>query len=51
VPKIETPLSLIVIASILVISTVASLIKVKQDPSAKAHAGKIRGDKKEKESK
>ena len=51
VPKIETSLSLIVIASILVISTVASLIKVKQDPSAKAHAGKIRGDKKEKESK
>jgi len=51
VPKIETSLSLIVIAAILVVSTVASLIKSKRDPSAKAHAGKIRGDKKEKETK
>ena len=51
VPKIETSFSLIVISVILVISTIASLIKSKRDPSAKAHAGKIRGDKKEKEAK
>lgn len=51
VPKIETSFSLIVISVILVISTIASLIKSKRDPSAKAHAGKIRGDKKEREAK
>lgn len=51
VPKIETSFSLIVISIILVISTIASLIKSKRDPSAKAHAGKIRGDKKEREAK
>jgi len=51
VPKIETSFSLIVISIILVISTIASLIKSKRDPSAKAHAGRIRGDKKEREAK
>ena len=51
VPKIETSFSLIVISVILVISTIASLIKSKRDPSAKAHAGRIRGDKKEREAK
>jgi tellurite resistance protein TerC len=51
VPKIETSFSLIVISVILVISTIASLIKSKRDPSARAHAGKIRGDKKEREAK
>ena len=51
VPKIETSFSLIVISVILVISTIASLIKSKRDPSVKAHAGKIRGDKKEREAK
>lgn len=41
VPKIPTLWSLAVIAFILVVSTVASLIKSKQDPEAKAHAGRI----------
>jgi len=48
VPKISTNWSLIVIASILLISTVASLIKSKKDPTAKAHAGRISDPKKEK---
>ena len=46
VPKIPTLVSLGVIAIILIVSTVASLIKVKKDPTAHAHAGRITdGDK------
>jgi tellurite resistance protein TerC len=41
VPKIPIAMSLSVIASILIISTIASAIKVKRDPSAQAHAGRI----------
>ena len=41
VPKIPTLVSLSVIALILIVSTVASMIKVKRDPSAHAHAGRI----------
>ena len=41
IPKIPTPVSLGVIAGILAVSTIASLIKSKADPSAKAHAGRI----------
>ena len=41
VPKIPTLVSLAVIGSILVISTVASFVKTKKDPSAHAHAGRI----------
>jgi len=48
VPKISTNWSLIVIGSILLISTVASLIKSKQDPTAKGHAGRMSDPKKEK---
>ena len=47
VPKIPTVVSLAVIAIILVVSTVASLLKSKNDPAAKAHAGRITGDKEE----
>jgi tellurite resistance protein TerC len=36
---------LAVIGTILVISTVASLIKTKSDPTAKAHAGRVTGSK------
>ena len=43
VPKIPTLWSLAVIALILIISTVASLIKSKKDPLAKAHAGRVTG--------
>ena len=41
VPKISTLVSLSVIALILIVSTIASAIKVKRDPSAQAHAGRI----------
>ncbi|MFM9136390.1 MAG: TerC/Alx family metal homeostasis membrane protein [bacterium] len=41
IPKIPTPLSLAVIAAILVIATVASWLKVRKDPSATAHAGTV----------
>ena len=45
VPKIPTPISLAVIATILLISTVASLIKSKQHPEMKAHPGRVTGHK------
>jgi len=41
VPKIPSNIGLLVIAGILVISTVASLIKSKSDPAARAHAGRV----------
>lgn len=43
VPKIPTLWSLGVIALILTVSTVASLIKSKRDPNARAHAGRVTG--------
>jgi tellurite resistance protein TerC len=46
IPKIPTLVSLAVIATILIVSTVASLIKVKKDPSAHAHAGRVTEGKK-----
>lgn len=49
VPKIETNVSLIVIAVILAVSIVASLIKSAKDPEAKAHAGRVTAPKKEEE--
>ena len=51
VPKISTNWSLIVIGSILLISTVASLIKSKKDPTAKGHAGRMSDPKKPKQEK
>jgi len=48
VPKIPTLVSLSVIALILIVSTVASMIKVKRDPSAQAHAGRVTGSHEEK---
>jgi tellurite resistance protein TerC len=42
VPEIPTLVSLGVILVILVITTVASLVKTRNDPTAKAHAGSIR---------
>jgi len=41
IPKIPTLMSLAVIGAILVVSTVASLIKVKKDPTVHAHAGRV----------
>lgn len=46
IPKIPTLVSLGVIALILIVSTVASLIKVKGDPTAQAHAGRVTDSKK-----
>ncbi|GAB1691724.1 TerC family protein [Krasilnikovia sp. M28-CT-15] len=42
IPEISTPASLVVIVAVLVITTVASLIKVRRDPDATAHAGSVR---------
>ncbi len=42
VPEISTPVSLAVIIVVLVVVTVASLIKTRRDPTAKAHAGSLR---------
>ena len=47
--KISTNISLIVIGSIIAISTIASLIKSKRDPSAVAHAGRMSDPKKTKD--
>lgn len=46
VPKIPTTLSLAVIGAILLISTIASFFKVKSDPDAQAHAGRVTSAKK-----
>ncbi len=45
VPEISTPVSLIVIVAILAVVTVASLVKTKGDPTAKAHAGSLKASK------
>ncbi len=42
IPEIDTYLSLVVIVAILTVVTVASLIKTRQDPTAKAHPGSLR---------
>jgi tellurite resistance protein TerC len=42
VPEIKTNVSLGVIVVILAVTTVASLVKVRRDPSARAHAGSLR---------
>jgi tellurite resistance protein TerC len=42
-PEVSTPVSLSVIIGILLVTTVASLIKTRRDPWARAHAGSLRG--------
>ena len=42
IPEISTNLSLAVIAVVLTVTTVASVIKVRKDPEARAHAGALR---------
>jgi tellurite resistance protein TerC len=44
-PEISTGLSLVVILAVLTVTTVASLVKVRRDPTARAHAGSVRGAK------
>ena len=41
VPEISTNLSLAVIVVVLIVTTVASLLKVRRDPEARAHAGSL----------
>jgi tellurite resistance protein TerC len=41
-PEISTPTSLVVILVVLVVVTVASLVKTRNDPTAKAHAGSLK---------
>ena len=47
VPEIPTMVSLVVIVVILVVVTVASLLKTRHDPTARAHAGSLRGHREE----
>jgi tellurite resistance protein TerC len=42
VPEVSIALSLTVIVLVLLITTVASLIKIRKDPDTKAHAGSVR---------
>jgi tellurite resistance protein TerC len=42
VPEISTGVSLVVIAIVLAITTIASLIEVRRDPRRRAHAGSLR---------
>jgi tellurite resistance protein TerC len=42
VPQIPTPLSLVVIAVVLVVTTVASIIRTRTHPEERAHAGALR---------
>jgi tellurite resistance protein TerC len=41
VPKISTGVSLAGVGAILLVSVVASLIKSRRDPTARAHAGRV----------
>jgi tellurite resistance protein TerC len=41
-PEIPTGLSLALIAAVLIVTTIASLIKTRRDPAAQAHAGALR---------
>jgi hypothetical protein len=43
VPEITTAVSLTVIAAVLAITILASLIKSRRDPAARAHAGAVLG--------
>jgi tellurite resistance protein TerC len=41
VPEITTPVSLVVIGIVLAVTTLASLAKVRRDPTARAHSGAV----------
>lgn len=43
VPEISTAVSLIVIGAVLVVTTIASLVRSRRDPAARAHAGAVLG--------
>jgi tellurite resistance protein TerC len=42
IPEISTGLSLVVIILLLAVATVASVLKARRDPTARAHAGRLR---------
>ena len=42
IPEVETSTSLLVILAVLVVTVVASMIKSRRDPEARAHAGSLR---------
>src|SRR3954453_13626090 len=42
IPEVKTPTSLVVILGILAVTVVASLLKARRDPAARAHAGSLR---------
>ena len=42
IPEIQTSQSLVVILVVLALTTIASLIKSRRDPEARAHAGSLR---------
>ena len=44
VPEISTGVSMAVIAAVLAVTTVASIIRTRRDPRARAHAGSLRGN-------
>jgi tellurite resistance protein TerC len=46
VPEISTPVSLGVIVVVLAVVTVASLVKTRRDPTARAHPGSVRASRK-----
>ncbi|QZT57942.1 TerC/Alx family metal homeostasis membrane protein [Mycolicibacterium austroafricanum] len=50
IPEVDTYLSLVVIVVILTIVTVASLIKTRRDPTARAHPGSLRATRRDEES-
>jgi tellurite resistance protein TerC len=43
IPHIPTPVSLAVILGVLAVTTVASVLAARRDPSRRAHAGNLRG--------
>ena len=46
VPQIQTSLSLVAMVIVLLVTTIASLLKSRRDPEARAHAGSLRADRK-----
>jgi tellurite resistance protein TerC len=42
IPEISTSTSLAVIVVVLLVTTVASIVKARRDPAARAHAGSLR---------
>jgi tellurite resistance protein TerC len=43
VPEVSTGVSLAVIAAVLAVTTAASILRTRRDPTARAHAGSLRG--------